>query len=698
MKKKKVIAYLHTHWDREWYREFEVFRLRLLRVFDNVINLLKEDKIPSFYFDGQVSALLDYLELRPENKALVKKLISEKRLFIGPCFTLIDEFLTDRTNFRKNLEIGLKISRDFGCEDFIGYFADTFGHSQNVPLILKEFGIDKCVVWRGCDEKIPSEFMFNGVKCAYLLRGYFNDFFSCKCSVEKKSELLKNHLDKIAKKSGNVLFMPIGADHLGVETDIKEQISQINSRLNDYEIILSSPFEYFKLVDKNFDKFQWNDELRNNSETFILPGCYSAHTLIKKYNTECSFKLSLADDFQKYCRKNFNTKSYDNVIEYAYKLLLQNEAHDGICGCSTDEVHNENITRYKKILQISNTIIEELKFLIKKDFCFYPDNIKGFTTFESEKKLAKEKFQLLSVRKGFENSILYDTQRIPITEDYRNIYTYLTEIGQNKAFDLNCNDNLIENSKIKLSINNGKLNIFDKTNNKLYKDIIKITDDKDCGNTYNFAPKKGQKTKFAEIISANLLYSGIYQCAILLKFKLGREKLNIKISLNKGSEILNFEINWNNLRKNHLLQVLFKNIGTVKETYSEDMNTLICRKFDENYNIKNNFPKTKGSEANTNTAPMQRYLNVNDLSIITKGITEYEVKKEAVAITILRATGLISNPKNTCRTTPAGPPIEVETAQQLGENVAEFSILFGNSGDWNNKINRVYNKVIFSNY
>ena len=27
--KKKVIAYLHTHWDREWYREFEVFRLRL---------------------------------------------------------------------------------------------------------------------------------------------------------------------------------------------------------------------------------------------------------------------------------------------------------------------------------------------------------------------------------------------------------------------------------------------------------------------------------------------------------------------------------------------------------------------------------------------------------------------------------------------------------------------------------------------
>ena len=60
-KKKRVIAYLHTHWDREWYREFEVFRLRLLRVFDNVIDLLERNLIPSFYFDVQVSALLYYL-------------------------------------------------------------------------------------------------------------------------------------------------------------------------------------------------------------------------------------------------------------------------------------------------------------------------------------------------------------------------------------------------------------------------------------------------------------------------------------------------------------------------------------------------------------------------------------------------------------------------------------------------------------
>lgn len=78
-KKKRVIAYLHSHWDREWYREFEVFRLRLLKVFDNVIDMLLNNQIPSFYFDGQVCALLDYLELRPEKEEIIRQLITEKK-------------------------------------------------------------------------------------------------------------------------------------------------------------------------------------------------------------------------------------------------------------------------------------------------------------------------------------------------------------------------------------------------------------------------------------------------------------------------------------------------------------------------------------------------------------------------------------------------------------------------------------------
>ena len=350
-KKKEVIAYLHTHWDREWYREFEVFRLRLVKVFDHILDMLENNKIPSFYFDGQVIALLDYLELRPEREAQVRRLIELKKLYIGPFYCLVDEYLTDGICFRKNLEIGLKIAKNFGCNDFIGYFADTFGHSQNIPAILKEFNIDKAIVWRGCGN-LPSEFLYNDVKTVNLIRGYYMDIFSSDKSIEEKASFLKTNLDKIAEKSTNKLLLPIGADHLDIPDDISTQIAQINELLEDYEIKLGTPFDYFNSVKFN-DKFE--GELRDNSKTFILPGSYSARTKLKQLNTECSYRLDLADKLQ----YNFDSY-YDSAIEYAYKLLLQNQAHDSICGCSTDLVHEENIIRYKKILQVANSIIDDI--------------------------------------------------------------------------------------------------------------------------------------------------------------------------------------------------------------------------------------------------------------------------------------------------------------------------------------------------
>ena len=164
--KKQVIAYLHSHWDREWYREFEIFRMRLIRVFDNILDMLENNRIPSFYFDGQISAIEDYLEIRPEKERLIRRLIYERKLFIGPFYCLVDEFLTDKTCFAKNLELGMKKAIDLGCKSFIGYLPDTFGHSENVVDILRDFGIDKAIVWRGCGD-FPAEFKWNGYRQSY---------------------------------------------------------------------------------------------------------------------------------------------------------------------------------------------------------------------------------------------------------------------------------------------------------------------------------------------------------------------------------------------------------------------------------------------------------------------------------------------------------------------------------------------------
>lgn len=618
--KKTVIAYLHTHWDREWYREYEVFRLRLLRVFDNVLELLENNKIPSFYFDGQVCALLDYLEIRPEKEALIRQLIYEKKLFIGPFYTLVDEFLTDRTVFEKNLEIGLKISKDFGCTDFIGYLADTFGHSKNIPPILKEYGMDKCVVWRGCGD-FPSEFTFNGVNTINLVRGYFMDIFSAPMTIEQKAEWLKGNLDKIAEKSGEYLLLPIGADHLGVEKDISEQIQMVNKLLVDYEIKLSTPFEYFELVKDNFKQFEWNDELRDNSKTFILQGSYSARMKVKQYNIKCTYMLEQADKLQ----KKYGSK-YNSVIEYAYKLLLKNQAHDGICGCSTDLVHRENITRYEKILQIANTIIEELRL---------EHNFK--TPVMQSKDLLPE-YKVISKHFGVENSLLYDTQKIPVTEDFTTIYT----LKKSPAVK----------PEINFEVKNGKIRI-----GNVEMQFVRFQDE---GDTYNFGAVEDDKGEVAEVYSFknNIIKTSFF---------------DVQVDI---GELINFKIEWDNKLKNKIWQVKFNLKQPVTETYSEDMNSIIKREFDPEYDMRKHLPKERGIEVKTNFAPMQRYVGTQGFGIITQGLTEYEIKEKSILITLLRSTGVISNPKNPSRSTPAGPPIEVPDAQQPGYNCAEFSAGF----------------------
>lgn len=636
--KKQVIAYLHTHWDREWYREFEVFRLRLLRVFDNVLDMLENNKIPSFYFDGQVSALLDYLEIRPEKEGLVRKFIAEKKLYIGPCYTLVDEFLTDKTVFEKNLEIGLKISKDFGCTDFIGYLADTFGHSQNIPKIFKDFGIDKCVVWRGCGD-IPSEFSFNEINTVNLIRGYFMDIFSAPMTIEQKAEWLKGNLDKIAEKSGNYLLLPIGADHLGVEPDITEQIEKVNSLLDNYEIKLSNPFEYFELVKDNFKQFEWNDELRDNSKTFILQGSYSARLKLKQYNIKCTYLLEQADKLQKKYGEEYNP-----IIEYAYKLLLKNQAHDGICGCSTDLVHRENVTRYEKIIQIANTIIEELRLKY------------NFKTPIMESKDLLPEYKVIGKHFGVENSLLYDTQKIPVTEDFTDIYT----LKYSPAVK----------PQINFEVKNGKIRI-----GNVEMEFVRF---KDEGDTYNFGAVADDIGEKAEIYSFknNIIKTSFFD-----------------IQVEQNEELINFKIEWDNKLKNKLWQVKFNLKSPVTETYSEDLNSIIKREFDPDYDMREHLPKVRGIEVKTNFAPIQRYVGTQGFGVITKGLTEYEVKGKSLLITLLRSTGVISNPKNPSRSTPAGPPIEVPEAQQLGTNSAEFSVGFFEPENYQKYIDIVFPQI-----
>ena len=111
--------------------------------------------------------------------------------------------------------------------------------------------------------------------------------------------------------------------------------------------------------------------------------------------------------------------------------------------------------------------------------------------------------------------------------------------------------------------------------------------------------------------------------------------------------------------------------------------------------LVNKLIEERGIEAKSNTAPMQRFVWTNNFGIFTKGITQYEVFKDMISIPLLRATGVISNPHNSSRSTPAGPPLETPDLQMLRKNIAEFYIYNGDIDGYNRNLDKVFSEIIF---
>ena len=689
--KKQVIAYIHTHWDPEWYRSLEEFNVRLVEVMDRVLVDLKNNKMPSFYFDGQVLALLNYLKFRPNKKNLIKKLIKEKKLFIGPFFVSADSFLVSKYSLEKNLELGIKISKEFGENEFIGYLSDTFGHSKSIFEILKKFNIDHAICWRGIGD-LPSDFTFNGIKTTRLVWGYYQDVLNLCLSLDKKAEIIESILDKINEKSKDILLLPLGADHMAHFNNPKDTICEINKRLKNYEIILSSPFEYIKRAD--YSKLKLEGEFLDNSKTYILRGVYSTRTDEKAVNSILEFEL-----YKK--AYPFNKKmgnKYENELNQAAIELLKNHAHDSIYGCSTDTVHQAVRARQKSVEEtikaVQNRLIRDFKKKYLKKETTEKIGVFNFSNYNQEgeiKVLVDKKIkegELIQKFKSVSNDIYYDIYKNPMTEDFHWFYEYLIEvdlINKNSFKNVKIKapvknhiigDDFIENKHLKLFVSENKIYVINKQNNELYKDFISIQSTKECGDSYNYAPI--EYGKILKIKNSKIKKEGKIKSTLNILFE---ENISLNISLTNKSEFFEIEADFTNKKKNRKLQILINTNKKVKKTIVPYSEGTLERVHDENYLLFENMPSKDKEELKTNSYPMNSYVYTNGIGIMTKGLNEYEVYKNTIKITLLRSIGIISNPNNKARGVPAGPPIECTDMQGIGKHKFYLGVTFNKKED-----------------
>ncbi|MEW6227888.1 MAG: hypothetical protein AB1700_07300, partial [Bacillota bacterium] len=411
MKTVEAVIVSHTHWDREWYLPFQQFRARLVALIDYVVDLLdRDDRFKCFTLDGQSVALEDYLEVRPENEDRLRRLIREERLFVGPWYVLPDEFLSTEEALVRNLLVGRKVARKFGRVMNVGYVPDPFGHIGQLPQILRGFGICAAIFSRGMGdeaEKLGAEFSWRSPDQSEVLGlwlpahygnfvsvGSFNPWasderFSQGCArtvpADDAVRYTRDLVQRLATRSrSGVVLLDAGSDHLAPRADLPEITSTLQAALNEaggqscgadcgagsgealrVRLVQGSFEDYVEKVRERtcaqgLTLGIHEGEFRGSRYENMLYSVLSSRMPLKQLNYDtdnwltryaeplaCAAWLLSGQDYPK------------SLLDLAWKLYLHNQAHDSICGCSTDEVAAEMVARYTQAREIAIAVATE---------------------------------------------------------------------------------------------------------------------------------------------------------------------------------------------------------------------------------------------------------------------------------------------------------------------------------------------------
>jgi alpha-mannosidase len=357
----------HTHWDREWYRPYQAFRARLVDAVDRVLDLCAADAGYRFLLDGQTIALEDYAAIRPARVDELRARIAEGRIAIGPWYVQPDSFLPGGEAHVRNLLEGRRAGEAFGPVSRIGYTPDSFGHPAQFPQLLAGFGLRAFVYWRGHGDEIdalPAEYDWvapDGTKllACHLGKGYFAAATDPRADAETSAGRIATAAKELAARtrSGAVLLLN-GIDHALPEAKTAA-IAEAAARLSGIDFSRALLEDFVDAVDAApGERPTHAGELAGARVAHLLPGVWSTRTWIKLANRACETALvGWAEPFAALARR-FGAPDERPALRLAWRTLLPNHAHDSICGCSHDAVHEAMRGRFDDARELAHETTE----------------------------------------------------------------------------------------------------------------------------------------------------------------------------------------------------------------------------------------------------------------------------------------------------------------------------------------------------
>jgi mannosylglycerate hydrolase len=778
MTPRRIAIVPHTHWDREWYKSYQDFRLNLVDLVDTLLPLLETDaSYPYFMLDGQMAVVDDYLEVRPEAEERLRNLAAAGRVSMGPWYVLMDEFLASGETIIRNLQMGIERGAAFGGAMDVGYLPDMFGHIAQMPQILSLAGFGHTVVWRGVPSAITKNAFFweapdgSRVRAEYLPVGYGNGAAlpdDAKALVRRTADLVQ----EVESFLIDDFLCMNGSDHLFPQPQLGRVVAEANELQEDFVFEVTSLSDY--LTAAPIDGLEsWSGELRSGFRSNMLMGVTSNRVDVKRMGALAERALErraepLAALFQ-------SPEDWPReLLALAWKEMVRNSAHDSICACSIDDVVDAVLHRYTEARTIGRGLAERALKSFARSLAepgTYVLNAaqrprRGLVELvvAADEPPSKD-VQVVSERTGLPGSMVLDANtvrtvlgmlqgpkidndawvhavqveedddgiditvtvgaeerpNVPISEAKQDIYTRLGA-RPDAVIRINLNQPPIRRivarttevpgygwhsftpapltHPVRVSEPGGPMSL----SNDLVTVVIdeesgtfslngqegygRLVDGGDLGDSYNYSPPRQDSLIDTPVaVGVRVIESGPVRAraAIVATYewpdhvdgssqkRVGGHQVEVEtqVELRADEAVVRVTTSFVNPSRDHRLRVHLPLPAPARTSRAESAFTVVERGLTA---------EGRADELGLPTAPSHRFVSAGGLTVVHDGVCEYELidissspdgdVAGTIALTVLRATGMLSRLGMAYRPFPAGPLTPVEGLQMTGRRVS----------------------------
>jgi hypothetical protein len=354
----------HTHWDREWYRTFQAFRARLVDTVDRVLDLLAADAGWRFLLDGQSVIIEDYLDVRPGRRAELEAACRAGRLAVGPWYVQPDSLLPSGEAHVRNLLEGRRVAETIGAPSHVAYTPDSFGHPAQFPQLFAGFGLGPFVYWRGNGAEIDALGPVyrwvapdgSGVMAHHLADGYFAAS-SLPSDTDAAVARLTRLVPRLAGDGDGPVVLMNGMDHT-LPDSTTGAVERALAAATGWSVRRGLLDDLDVALDESAPTF--TGELVGARVANLLPGTWSARLGLKQRNREAEALLEGWAEPWAALGARLGCPDERPALRRAWRALLQNQAHDSICGCSQDRVHEQMEARYDEAYELAGATTARL--------------------------------------------------------------------------------------------------------------------------------------------------------------------------------------------------------------------------------------------------------------------------------------------------------------------------------------------------